>query len=140
VAQQSVETILVRQLAGYRIEAEGSSLAYLPNHEPALGARRFPGDPEWTSGFDLAHGVDLLIHDAQYTRAEYPGHVGWGHSAIHDAVAFAGLAGVRQLIPFHHDPGRDDAQLDTAVQAAVAEIEPRFPVTPAAEGTELVLG
>ena len=62
---------------GYRIETETSSLAYLPDHEPALGTRRFPVDPEWTSGFELAHDVDLLLHDAQYTREEYPARAGW---------------------------------------------------------------
>ena len=40
----------------------------------------------------LAEDADLLIHDAQYTHAEYPAHVGWGHSAIGDTLAFAGLA------------------------------------------------
>jgi phosphoribosyl 1,2-cyclic phosphodiesterase len=119
---------------GYRIETETSSLAYLPDHEPALGARRFPLDAEWTSGFELAQGVDLLLHDAQYTRKEYPRHAGWGHSTMHDAVAFARLAGVMHLVPFHHDPGRDDAALEATVAAAVAEISPDFPVTPAAEG------
>jgi phosphoribosyl 1,2-cyclic phosphodiesterase len=119
---------------GYRIETEQSSLAYLPDHEPALGARRFPLDAEWTSGFELAEGVDLLLHDAQYTREEYPRHAGWGHSAMHDAVAFAKLAGVRRLAPFHHDPGRDDAALERAIAAAVADTNPDFPVTPAAEG------
>jgi ribonuclease BN (tRNA processing enzyme) len=119
---------------GYRIETERASLAYLPDHEPALGARRFPLDGEWTSGFDLAQGVDLLLHDAQYTREEYPQHVGWGHSTMHDALAFARLAGVKHLAPFHHDPGRDDAALDKAMAVAVADINPDFPVTPAAEG------
>src|SRR5262249_58591671 len=57
---------------GYRIETEQASLAYLPDHEPALGARRFPLDADWTSGFDLAQEVDVLLHDAQYTREEYP--------------------------------------------------------------------
>ena len=99
-----------------------ASLAYLPDHEPALGARRFPLEPEWTSGFDLARGVDLLLHDAQYTREEYPRHVGWGHSTIHDALAFARLAGVKHLVPFHHDPGRDDAALEAAVEAAVRDV------------------
>ena len=61
---------------GYRIETDQGSLAYLPDHEPALGARHFPIDAEWTSGFDLAQKVDLLLHDAQYTRDEYPRHVG----------------------------------------------------------------
>ena len=35
--------------------------AYLPDHDPALAATRFLADPAWTSGFDLARGVDLLI-------------------------------------------------------------------------------
>lgn len=119
---------------GYRIEAGGRALAYLPDHEPALGARRFPIGAEWTSGFDLAKGVDLLFHDAQYTRQEYPRHIGWGHSTIHDALAFAGLAGVKHLVPFHHDPDRDDIALEAAIKTAVADVRPEFRVTPAAEG------
>jgi phosphoribosyl 1,2-cyclic phosphodiesterase len=124
---------------GYRVETGRSALAYLPDHEPALGARRFPLAPEWTSGFELAQGVDLLLHDAQYTREEYPGHVGWGHSSMHDALAFARLAGVRRCVPFHHDPGRVDADLEAAVGAAVADLRPGFPVTPAAEGAQFEL-
>jgi phosphoribosyl 1,2-cyclic phosphodiesterase len=119
---------------GYRIETDQAALVYLPDHEPALGARVFPLDPEWTSGFDLAEGADLLLHDAQYTREEYPRHVGWGHSTIHDALAFARLAGVKHLALFHHDPARDDAALDAALAAAVSDTDPDFPVTPAAEG------
>src|SRR5215210_3214159 len=48
---------------GYRIAENGASMAYLPDHEPALGPGPFPDVPEWTSGFDIAQGVDLLIHD-----------------------------------------------------------------------------
>jgi ribonuclease BN (tRNA processing enzyme) len=125
---------------GYRVEAGGRALAYLPDHEPALGARRFPLGPEWTSGFDLARGVDLLLHDAQYTREEYPAHVGWGHSTVHDALALARLAEVGRCVPFHHDPGRSDAALEAAVSAAIADLRPGFPVTPAAEGAEFDLG
>jgi phosphoribosyl 1,2-cyclic phosphodiesterase len=125
---------------GYRITANGATLAYLPDHEPALGARAFPGDAAWTSGLDVAAGADLLLHDAQYTREEYPGHVGWGHSTMHDALAFAGLAGVEHLVPFHHDPARTDAALDAAVGAAMADLHPAFAVSPAAEGTSFELG
>ena len=125
---------------GYRIEASGASLTYIPDHEPALGARSFPLDAEWTSGIELAQDVDLLLHDAQYTREEYPDHVGWGHSTMHDALAFARLARVRHLVPFHHDPARDDAALDAALGAALADTKPDFPVTPAAEGHHFDLG
>jgi phosphoribosyl 1,2-cyclic phosphodiesterase len=124
---------------GYRVETGRSALAYLPDHEPALGVRHFPLEPEWTSGFELAQGVDLLLHDAQYTREEYPGHAGWGHSTMHDALAFARLAGVGHCVPFHHDPGRSDADLEAAVSAAVADLRPGFPVTPAAEGARFEL-
>jgi hypothetical protein len=65
---------------GVWMRYDQSSLAYLPALEPALGARRFPIDAEWTSDFDLAQKVDLLLHDAQYTREEYPRYVGSGHA------------------------------------------------------------
>jgi phosphoribosyl 1,2-cyclic phosphodiesterase len=97
---------------GYRLVAEEGSLAYLPDHEPALGVRAFPEQRAWTSGWGLADGVDLLVHDAQYTREEYAARVGWGHSTLADAVAFARLAGVGRLLAFHHDPAHDDAFLD----------------------------
>jgi phosphoribosyl 1,2-cyclic phosphodiesterase len=103
---------------GYRVADSSGSVAYLPDHEPALGYRPFPGPPEWTSGFTLAEGVDLLIHDAQYTPAEYARRVGWGHSSLPDAVAFARLARVRRFVTFHHDPEHDDACLDRLVEEA----------------------
>ena len=105
---------------GYRISADGASVAYLPDHEPALGARQFPEEPRWTSGFDLASGVDLLIHDGQYSDDERAGRIGWGHSSVNEAVAFAELARVRRLILFHHDPSHSDAVLDELTEAARA--------------------
>lgn len=97
---------------GYRIVGRSGSLAYLSDHEPALGVRNFPLEPAWTSGYDVAAGVDLLIHDTQYTAEEYESRVGWGHSTIDHAVAFAGLVGARRMAAFHHDPAHDDDFLD----------------------------
>jgi phosphoribosyl 1,2-cyclic phosphodiesterase len=105
---------------GYRITADGASVAYLPDHEPALGAGRFPEEPRWTSGFELASGVDLLIHDGQYSDEERTSRVGWGHSSVSEAVAFGESAGVRRLILFHHDPSHSDAVLDELTEAARA--------------------
>lgn len=102
---------------GYRIEAGGAAVAYLPDHEPALGPA-FPSDRRWTSGASVAQEAGLLIHDAQYTTAEYPARLGWGHSSIDHAVAFADLVGARQLAMFHHDPGRDDDQVDALLEGA----------------------
>ena len=55
---------------GYCIREAGSSVTYLPDHEPALGAKTFPISEDWTSGYTLAEGADLLIHDSQYTIEE----------------------------------------------------------------------
>ena len=124
---------------GYRLAEGRAVLTYISDHEPALGASHLPAEPEWTSGWALARDADLLVHDAQYTREEYPSHVGWGHSSLHDAVAFAALAGVKRLALFHHDPARDDDALSAAVEAALADTRPSFAVTPAAEGDSFVL-
>lgn len=122
---------------GYRLtDPNGSSLAYLPDHEPALGQRHFPGTPDWTSGFDLIQHADLLIHDAQYTDDEYPDHVGWGHTSVGQLAALARIAEVDQLMPFHHDPGHGDDELD-AMTDAIAEQAPSFKVVPGQEGTSL---
>jgi phosphoribosyl 1,2-cyclic phosphodiesterase len=97
---------------GFRIETPDGVIAYLPDHEPALGVRDFPADPEWTSGYSIAKGADLLIHDAQYTDEEYATHVGWGHSSVNQVAAFAELAGARHAVLFHHDPVRGDEELE----------------------------
>jgi phosphoribosyl 1,2-cyclic phosphodiesterase len=114
---------------GYRISASGTTLAYLPDHEPALGLRGAYLSGEWTSGFGLACGADLLIHDGQYTDAEYADSVGWGHSSIRQALEFARLAEVSQLVLFHHNPTHTDDDLDRLIEAAVTCSNPPFAVT-----------
>jgi phosphoribosyl 1,2-cyclic phosphodiesterase len=118
---------------GYRLDDGPTTVAYIPDHEPALGVRAFPEAPRWTSGYALAAGVDLLVHDAQFEDQEYPAHRGWGHSALAHTLAFARLARVRHLVPFHHDPAHGDSQLD-ALYAPVLSSDLPFRVTPAREG------
>jgi phosphoribosyl 1,2-cyclic phosphodiesterase len=124
---------------GYRITENGASLAYLPDHEPALGVDRFLGEPDWTSGFELAAEADLLIHDAQFTAAEYLTHVGWGHSALPHTIAFAIKAGVKQLVPFHHDPAHADQLLDRLFDEVRRTSELPFELTPGTEGASFQL-
>jgi phosphoribosyl 1,2-cyclic phosphodiesterase len=103
---------------GYRIDDAGSSLAYIPDHEPALGADIDTLEDEWISGLGLAHNASLLIHDGQYTDDEYPDHLGWGHSSLSHAISFARRAGAERTLLFHHDPMHSDTQLDEFAQGA----------------------
>ena len=61
-----------------------ATIVYCCDHEPF--SRRLAGGQGDIAGQDLRHaeffkGADLLIHDAQYTAAEYPSKIGWGHSS-----------------------------------------------------------
>ena len=76
----------------------------------------------------------MLIHDAQYTDAEYETRVGWGHSTIGHALAFAELARVGRFVPFHHDPSHDDDMLDDFFADAPRSDRAGFDVVPAHEG------
>ena len=48
---------------------------------------------DWISGGSIAEDVDLLLHDAQYFAEEYDGRLGWGHSSVKTAVAYADAGG-----------------------------------------------
>jgi phosphoribosyl 1,2-cyclic phosphodiesterase len=122
---------------GYRIECGGAAITYLPDHEPALGGRTFPHDKSWVSGYRLAEGANLLIHDTQYTEEEYLTRVGFGHSSIKHAFQFAELTQVRQFVPFHHDPTHSDAELDRMFEETIANLQPSYKVTPGQEGLSL---
>jgi len=97
---------------GYRISDAKTTVCYIPDHEPALGAPLAQLEQEWISGFDLARDADLLIHDCQYTDEEYPAHIGWGHSALNDALTFGRRVEARKMLLFHHDPLHSDEFLD----------------------------
>jgi phosphoribosyl 1,2-cyclic phosphodiesterase len=125
---------------GYRIERGGATVTYMPDHEPALGLKNGYVSGDWTSGYRLAQKVDVLIHDAQYSHQEYAAHVGWGHSAIDHAFAFAELAGAAQLVPFHHDPSHTDEDLDRLMAATIDRLRPAFTVTPGVTGAIIQIG
>jgi phosphoribosyl 1,2-cyclic phosphodiesterase len=99
---------------GYRLEHGGHSIVYATDTEHFACV-----DPTLKK---LAAGADILIYDAQYTPEEYPAKVGWGHSTWQAGAELARAAGVPQLVLFHHDPGRTDAQLDALEAAARAAL------------------
>ena len=127
---------------GYRFEYRGCTVCTAFDTEPFRNV--FPSDPAHPEYDPLIaaegdraaseasqrlrgffQGAELLIHDAQYTKAEYvDSKVGWGHSAMEDAVDAALHAGVSQLILFHHDPQRTDAQLSRLESALQRKLPP----------------
>ena len=101
---------------GYRVSDEGASVAYLSDHSPIAVGPGPDGLGEYhEAAVALARGVDLLIHDAQHTAAEFPARRHFGHAAVEYAIGLAEEAGARTLVLFHHDPSRTDDQLDALV-------------------------
>jgi phosphoribosyl 1,2-cyclic phosphodiesterase len=129
---------------GFRVEDGGHSLCYLPDHEPAIIGGIDDLEAEWLSGLSLARDVDLLIHDCQYTDAEYPAHVGWGHSSLTQALQFARRVAARETLLFHHDPGHTDDELDAMLEEARAQWTAgggqEGAISMAAEGIRLTVG
>lgn len=124
---------------GYRINDGKRSMAYLPDHEPVLGKPALPEDNDWLSGFDLADGCDLLIHDAQYSMDEYQNKIGWGHSSMDHAAEFAARTQVGRLIMFHHDPAHTDTILRGLYDQLMSQNTFPFPVELAKEGEQIIL-
>jgi phosphoribosyl 1,2-cyclic phosphodiesterase len=103
---------------GYRISEHDRSVCYIPDHELGLGGPLAELEPDWISGFALAQDASLLLHDCQYTDAEYAEHLGWGHSCVSDALTFASRTGAETTMLFHHDPLHTDAMLDEMLAGA----------------------
>ncbi len=102
---------------GFRVEWNGISIAYLPDHGPGTVASD-ADDFVPPEVLELCDGVDVLIHDAQHTRAEYEPKRHWGHCTVDYAVLVAREAGARSLVLFHHDPLHGDEDMDNIARDA----------------------
>ena len=93
----------------YRIDENGATCAYVTDNELDPPYAPSTNYAQWVS---YLYGVDVLIHDAQYTEADMPHKHGWGHSLISQVRQLATDAEVGTLVMFHHDPDRTDSELD----------------------------
>lgn len=93
----------------YRINENGASCAYVTDNELEPPKKLTTRYDQWVN---YLHGVDVLIHDAQYTEDDMPHKHGWGHSLISQVRQLATDAEVGTLVMFHHDPERSDSELD----------------------------
>jgi phosphoribosyl 1,2-cyclic phosphodiesterase len=120
---------------GYRVEWGGSVVTYISDHQAPLGL-----DTVADSVIELAQGSDLLIHDAQYTKAEFEQKAHWGHCTVDYAVLVAREARVKKLVLFHHDPAHGDDCMDLILEEAERLAEPHgIEVAAAFEGLKLDL-
>lgn len=121
---------------GYRVDWDGASVAYISDHQQ-------PDDPKSVhpNVLELCEGVDVLIHDAQYTPEEFTQRADWGHCTVEYAVEVAVQAGARELVLFHHDPAHDDRWMDELLEGArdVASPHPGLRVSAAVEGSTMEL-
>jgi ribonuclease BN (tRNA processing enzyme) len=122
---------------GFRVEWKGKSVAYLSDHQ-----QPHDGSFSVTDGArELVQGVDLLIHDSQYTTHEFPAKFNWGHCTIDYAVWLAKHCDVKTLALFHHDPTRSDDAIDELQRCAGAfGGEGELRVIAASEGLTVDLG
>ena len=117
-------------VTAYRLDGPVRSITVATDHEA--------GDESADAALaSLASGTHVLMHDGQYTDAEYrTARKGWGHSTPSGAVDAALACGAGRLVLTSHDPDHDDAAIDAIVTTARA----RFPLTTGAfEGMTLAL-
>jgi len=123
---------------GFRVEWNGVSIAYLPDHGP--GTVVSDADDYIPPGvLELCDGVDMLIHDAQHTSSEYEPKRHWGHCTVEYALHVARESGARNAVLFHHDPLHGDDEMDRIAKDA-CELGARMgipEVTVARDGLEL---
>lgn len=120
--------------AGYRVTWQGRSVAYLSDHQQPMDGS-FDVAP---GALELCRGADLVIHDAQYTPAEFAQKRDWGHCTVEYAVHVAVTAGAKKLVLFHHDPAHHDDLVDLlTAEAAACGREHGLEVIAAYEGLAL---
>jgi phosphoribosyl 1,2-cyclic phosphodiesterase len=118
-------TVLARKIPhgggttyGFRVSDGSRSIAYLSDHGPiALGAGPDGSGPYHEAAMELSRGVDLLLHDAQFTVAELRASPHYGHSSIGYAIGLAERSDVGRLLLCHHGPSRTDDEVDAIVAA-----------------------
>ena len=106
---------------GYRIDdADGASLVLYTDQELTPGAAHVEPVILREDLLAFARDATLLIHDAQYLDRDLPAKTGWGHSTVPAVLEIARAVKARTLALYHHDPDRDDDELDAIGETSAA--------------------
>ncbi len=114
---------------GYRIDADGTSVAYVSDTAPftdVLHKQHFLAGLEPLTAADRdalleiraelvasLSRCDTVIYDTHFLPEEYARFPHYGHSTPDHALEICAEAKVRRLILYHHAPGHSDDMMDT---------------------------
>ncbi|MBI5241576.1 MAG: MBL fold metallo-hydrolase [Elusimicrobia bacterium] len=98
---------------GYRFEEDGKAFVFLTDNELDF---QHPGGCRFRDYADFSAGADFLIHDAEFTEADYKRTRAWGHSTFGQALELALAAKARRFGLFHHNQDRPDSEVDAMVE------------------------
>lgn len=127
---------------GYRIATKGKTIVYASDNELAfinqsieMRKNEFEENEQQLleqmkeeqrlRAHEFMEEVDILIHDSQYTPADYARKRGWGHSCYIETVKAAVEARVRNLYLFHLDPNYADGDVELLHDHALRIIRER---------------
>lgn len=97
---------------GYKFIEDNKSFVFLTDNE--LGFVH-PGGLPIHAYVEFSAEADFLIHDAEFTPAEYDTFIEWGHSSYADVLDLASRANIKKLGLFHINQERSDQEMDQIV-------------------------
>lgn len=98
---------------GYKLIEDNKCFVFLTDNELTF---KHPGGLDYKDYMNFSSGVDLLMHDSDYTEEDYKIKKGWGHSVYKDLLKLAMEANVKKFGLFHHNQERIDKDLDKIVR------------------------
>lgn len=96
------KTIHPSNTFGYKIKTGHQTIGYVTDNEISL---------ETKSLIDFFKGVDIFVHEAQYSSHEYSTKQGWGHSNLNAVMDLVREIRPGKWLVVHHDPEHSDAEL-----------------------------
>ncbi len=118
---------------GYRLTLGGRRICYVPDHQEPYGEMALRGKV-----LEMIDGCDLLIHDAQYNASDFATKAHWGHSTYDFAAELAEQGSVKRLALFHHDPSRNDDEINRELKH-LKENHPDLEICAAHQGEDLFI-
>ncbi|MEP1151627.1 MAG: MBL fold metallo-hydrolase [Balneola sp.] len=123
----------------YKFKIKGKSIVFAPDNELPITIDK--DNVAFVDEFRaFVKGVDVLIHDAQFTKKQHESRLGWGHSDWQTVIETTKDLGIKRLCLTHHDPDHTDDTLDK-INSKIASIKSSFyeEATVIQEGQEIYL-